>query len=101
MNLERIEMVKHLVRKDGASRVVAVGDPLQAIYAFTGAEHNALYTLGRFFNAETKPLSTTWRCPSSHVGLANSMMRRWGRLEGSVAMRARDDAEVGIIAGRW
>jgi len=101
MNPARIQMVKHLVRKDGATRVIAVGDPLQAIYGFTGAEHEALHALGRAFNASSLPLSITWRCPLSHVELANQVMRRWGRLEGTVQMQPRDGADAGIIRGRW
>lgn len=101
MNPTRIEMVRRLARANGSTRVIAVGDPLQAIYGFTGAEQEALQKLGSMFKAETLPLSITWRCPRSHVDLANRIMQRWGRLEGSAPMKARPDAEQGVIVGRW
>ena len=35
-------MIRRPSRDNGTTRVVAVGDPLQAIHAFTGADHEAL-----------------------------------------------------------
>ncbi len=53
------------------SNVVLVGDPYQAIYAFSGAMSNAIQRLTNDFNAVTYPLTVTHRCPKAIVRLAN------------------------------
>lgn len=44
-------------------RLVAVGDPRQAIYGFTGASHDAIDLIKRQFNAVELPLTVSYRCP--------------------------------------
>jgi DNA helicase II / ATP-dependent DNA helicase PcrA len=60
--------------KPGTGRVVIVGDDKQAIYGFTGAENNALQNMCDHYDAFVLPLSVTWRCPSSVVAVANSIV---------------------------
>lgn len=55
-------------------RMVVVGDDMQAIYGFSGADAQALQNLATELDAITLPLSVTWRCPSSVVGLAQSIV---------------------------
>lgn len=55
------------------SRLVAVGDPAQAIYGFRGADSDSLNMIATEFNAETLPLSVSYRCGSSIVEYA----RQW------------------------
>lgn len=55
------------------SRLVAVGDPAQAIYGFRGADSDSLGLIAEEFNAETLPLSVSYRCGSSIVEYA----RQW------------------------
>ena len=43
-------------------RIVAFGDEYQAIYGFRGSSANALDELADAFNADTLPLSTSYRC---------------------------------------
>jgi len=43
-------------------RLIAVGDPHQAIYGFTGADHDALDLLTSTFNATTLRLTVSRRC---------------------------------------
>jgi len=43
-------------------RLIAVGDPHQAIYGFTGADHDALDLLASTFNATTLRLTVSRRC---------------------------------------
>lgn len=45
-------------------RIIAVGDSLQAIYAFRGAHTEGMPLLQERFNMRTLHLSTTFRCPS-------------------------------------
>lgn len=49
------------------SRLVAVGDPAQAIYGFRGADSESLEFIAKEFNCITLPLSITYRCASSIV----------------------------------
>ena len=46
-------------------RLVAIGDPHQAIYGFTGADNDALDQIRHQYNATTLPLSVTYRCPKA------------------------------------
>lgn len=50
--------------EDGTSstRFVFVGDPHQAIYAFRGANSDAMDKIGRRFDCESLPLSVSYRC---------------------------------------
>ena len=48
-------------------RLIAVGDPAQAIYGFRGADSDALGVLGKEFGCVTLPLSISYRCPRSVV----------------------------------
>lgn len=61
-----------LVMARGA-RLVAVGDPHQAIYGFTGADNDSLQQIARSFNAVELPLTVTYRCPKAVVAHA----RQW------------------------
>lgn len=45
-------------------RIIAVGDSLQAIYAFRGAHAEGMPLLRERFNMRTLHLSTTFRCPA-------------------------------------
>lgn len=71
INASRLALIKMMLKPSG--RVIAVGDPRQAVYGFTGADHRSLDTIREAFNAVTLPLSVTFRCPKAIVSLAN----RW------------------------
>ena len=58
--------------KPKTGRMVAVGDENQAIYGFTGANHNVMDDLRNRMNMEVYPLSVTYRCPKVVVALANT-----------------------------
>ncbi|ARB06163.1 DNA helicase [Dinoroseobacter phage vB_DshS-R5C] len=51
-------------------RLVAVGDPHQAIYGFTGADNDSLEQIRYAFDAIELPLTTTYRCPKNVVAHA-------------------------------
>lgn len=55
------------------SRLVAVGDPAQAIYGFRGADSESLGMIAAEFNCKTLPLSISYRCPTSVV----NYVRQW------------------------
>jgi DNA helicase II / ATP-dependent DNA helicase PcrA len=67
-NATRRALVKMMLAPKG--RLIAVGDPSQAIYGFTGADSNALNLIQKEFKAKELPLSVTFRCPKNVVKLA-------------------------------
>lgn len=48
-------------------RFIAVGDPAQAIYGFTGADADSLQLIKDAVNAKELPLNVTYRCPKTVV----------------------------------
>lgn len=71
-NPTRRLMAERLLARDG--RFIAVGDPHQAIYGFSGADNDALAQIGRKFNARTLPLTVTYRCPKAVVRVAQQFV---------------------------
>lgn len=69
-NPVRRELAKRMLKPNG--RMLAVGDPHQAIYGFTGADNDALDQIRDQFDAITLPLSVTYRCPKKVVKLAQT-----------------------------
>lgn len=64
-----------LAKKATASgRLCPIGDRHQAIYGFAGADTDSLPNLTRQLAARTLPLTITWRCPASHVELAQRLV---------------------------
>jgi len=55
------------------TRLIAVGDPAQAIYGFRGADGNSLKLIADEFECIELPLTVSYRCPLSVVAYA----RRW------------------------
>lgn len=55
------------------ARVIAVGDPAQAIYGFRGADSDSMDLIAREFECVTLPLTVSYRCPRAVVAEA----QRW------------------------
>ena len=70
------------------SRLVAVGDPRQAIYQFQGASADAMKLIGDAVNAKNLPLTTTFRCPKEVVKVAHQWVSH---------IQAADTAPDGIV----
>jgi superfamily I DNA/RNA helicase len=49
------------------SRLVAIGDPAQAIYGFRGADSNSIELIKQEFDAIELPLTVSYRCPRKVV----------------------------------
>ena len=64
-NPTRRALAKKMLRPGG--RLVAVGDPRQGIFGFTGADNDALDQIAQEFQAVRLPLSITYRCPKAVV----------------------------------
>jgi superfamily I DNA/RNA helicase len=86
-NPTRRELVRRML-KPNTGKLIAVGDPHQAIFAFTGADHDSMDIIEREFNAKVMPLSVTYRCPKSIVAVAN----RWVS-----DIQAHKDAPDGVV----
>lgn len=85
-NPARRALVRAMLKKGG--RVVAVGDPHQAIYGFTGADADALDLIAKDFNCIKLNLTITYRCPKTVVAFA----QRWVR-----HISAADTAPEGVV----
>lgn len=70
------------------SRMIAVGDPAQAIYGFRGADAESLGSIAKEFNAVTLPLSISYRCPTSVVKYAQQWVSH---------IQAREGAPEGVV----
>lgn len=55
------------LRKLFGGRLLAAGDPNQAIYAFRGAHTSSMDVLRQTFNMKTLPLTISMRCPKAVV----------------------------------
>lgn len=55
------------------SRVLAVGDPRQSIYGFTGADVESFSRVARMTRATELPLTTCFRCPAAVIALAQEI----------------------------
>lgn len=71
-NPTRRALAKRMLKPGG--RMIAVGDPRQAIYGFSGADNDALDQIVRDFGCKTMPLTTTYRCPKSVVAVAREFV---------------------------
>lgn len=85
-NPARRALVRAMLRRGG--RVVAVGDPHQAIYGFTGADADALDLIARDFSCIRLNLTITYRCPKTVVKFAQAWVNH------IVAAETAPDGEV-------
>lgn len=69
-------------------RFIAVGDPHQSIYGFAGADIESFRILQRLPNTVTLPLSVCYRCDSSIIRLAKTIVPH---------IEAREGAYDGIV----
>lgn len=63
--------------------LIAVGDAFQSINGWNGADVDSLGAIGRVYRADTLPLSTTYRCPTSHVELCQQWVPHFTAMDGA------------------
>lgn len=85
-NFVRRQMMARMLKPKG--RLVAVGDPCQAIYGFTGADHISLDNIAKDFQAKDLPLTVTYRCPKSIVEKAQKWVSH---------IEAHESAPEGVV----
>lgn len=59
--------------KEG-TRIIAVGDPNQAIYSFAGADYKSFYRMKEFYKMKEMKLSTSYRCSKSVISFAQQVV---------------------------
>ena len=67
LNESQKKLVQILAGKTG--RIIAVGDPYQAVMGFAGADNNSYHNIVKSIKAIELPLSICYRCPISHIDL--------------------------------
>ena len=70
-NLVQQALLKRMIKRDGG-RLIAVGDPYQAIYGFRGADSSAMDRIKTEFDCVSLPLTVSYRCPQSVVRAAQA-----------------------------
>jgi DNA helicase-2/ATP-dependent DNA helicase PcrA len=91
--------------KNGKGRVIAIGDPNQAIYGFAGAGVDSIDKLKTRLNAIELPLSITYRCPLAVVQFVNQAFpnipfEAWDKaIEGSVNSTTEDRFFTQVLPG--
>ncbi|MEH2333769.1 UvrD-helicase domain-containing protein [Nostoc sp.] len=88
LNPLQLELLLMLAGLTG--RILAVGDPRQAIMGFAGADNQSYNNIVRLTRATELPLSICYRCPRSHVALVKSIFPY-------IPIEAAPDAIEGII----
>lgn len=72
LNRAQIRLALKACKRDG--RIVAVGDDRQAIYAFRGADHEAIGNIVSELDAKVLHLPRTYRCGKAIVALAQTIV---------------------------
>jgi DNA helicase-2/ATP-dependent DNA helicase PcrA len=72
MNRAQLELAQRILKKGG--HLIVVGDDRQAIYGFNGADKGSIDRLKLAYAAKELGLTTTYRCPSKVVALAQRMV---------------------------
>lgn len=67
----QVKVVEKYLCEDG--RLLAVGDPYQAIYGFAGADCNSFQRVTKAFNCTVLGLTDCFRCPQEVIRLAQSL----------------------------
>lgn len=73
LNACQRELMKKAIKPD-TGRFIAVGDPAQAIYGFSGADADSFQKLIDIPNTITLPLSVCYRCGSDIIEYAKKIM---------------------------
>jgi len=83
LNASQIALALRACKPGG--RIVAVGDPRQAIYGFRGAADGAFQRVQKALNAKVLPLSVSYRCARAVVAEAQTIVPHLEAAPGAVA----------------
>lgn len=71
LSKSQFAVVSKFGKKDG--RILAVGDPQQSIYGFTGADIHSFDRVKEYTKAKLFPLTSCFRCPQTVIQLAQEL----------------------------
>jgi len=71
MNKAQLSLAQSLAKPNGT--IVIVGDDMQAIYGFRGADSGAIGRMTAELGAQVYPLSVSYRCPQAVIKLAQTV----------------------------
>ncbi len=86
LNRAQLELILRAVRRGG--KMIFVGDPNQAIFAFAGANSKSFHEITVRLNAVVMPLDVCYRCPKEVVAFAKLIVPE---------MEAAPNAKMGIV----
>lgn len=78
-------------------RLIAVGDPMQAIYAFRGAAEDSMSLLQSRFNMDEARLTLSFRCPSVIVENARRWVSDFKAAQVGGRIQTLDELELGDL----
>ena len=87
-DISEIQRVMIKMALDGNGRLIAVGDPHQAIYGFRGAASDSMKNIAKEFGTTHLPLSISYRCPKAIVSQAQKFVAH---------IQASDEAPSGEV----
>lgn len=94
-NLVTQLLVKRIIGSTG--RAIAVGDVAQAIYAFRGADANAMNEFTQAFKATTIPLSLCYRCGGKIISNVNQIYNQMSQSYPYTQIQALPQAPEGLV----
>ncbi|WP_392530168.1 UvrD-helicase domain-containing protein [Nostoc sp. C117] len=89
-DLNPLQLAFVLMLIGSIGRILAVGDPRQAIMGFAGADNQSYNNIVRLTRAKELPLSICYRCPKSHIALVKKIFP-------NIPIEPAPDAIEGII----
>jgi len=90
MQHDMLERMSH-----SQTRIIAVGDPNQAIYGWRGASADSMNIMSTRFNLKHMPLSVCFRCPPEIVSIAKNIVPQIQPFEG------KEGGTVASLDTKW
>lgn len=66
--------IEWAIRAGNSGHILGIGDSRQSIFGFRGADTDAMDNLTNRLQAQVMPLSVCYRCPRSHIELAQQIV---------------------------
>lgn len=90
----QVALLKRMLKPGG--KLIAVGDPYQAIYGFRGADSSSLENIRQAFDADVLPLSISYRCCKSVIAEAQKYMPGIEAFEQAPEGEVRDQLQYSV-----
>jgi len=95
----QVMLAKMAVKRGG--RIVAVGDPKQAIYGFRGADSRSMPNMTKDLRATVLPLSVTYRCPVAVVDHVKHLVPQLEAAPGAAEGVVNADVATSTMTAKW